>query len=314
MSFGGYGGPPPPPTFSAPPPAAPVNPLSTLSIVFGFVFAPVGAVLGHLALTQIKKRRERGRGRAVAGLTISYCVIVAAVVAVVVWAVLPGKSDAPATSGTSAAESDKSAKQLLLTGSELGELLGETFEPVPQDAVEGGIDDMAETSSSQAGAEPYDCIGPVVVAERSGYADADVRGFARQVWRGSDGVVRKVDEAVIELSTPEEAQAVFDEIKATWQRCDGQTVTYWGTEIPDAGHLTHKITDIRTEETTLAATVLFGRTKNAQTSPNARAVTVAGNYLVETEISFDDEESTAAANPETSGVDVAWAIADKIGA
>ncbi len=34
--------------------------LATLSIVFAFVFAPVGAVLGHLALSRIKHRQTAG--------------------------------------------------------------------------------------------------------------------------------------------------------------------------------------------------------------------------------------------------------------
>jgi hypothetical protein len=60
--------------------------LSTLSIVFAFVFAPVGAVLGHLALSQIKWGIQRGRDRALFGLTLSYVFILFAVVGLVLWA------------------------------------------------------------------------------------------------------------------------------------------------------------------------------------------------------------------------------------
>jgi hypothetical protein len=41
-----------------------MNTLATLSVIFAFVFAPVGAVMGHLALSQIKPFRQRGRDRA----------------------------------------------------------------------------------------------------------------------------------------------------------------------------------------------------------------------------------------------------------
>ena len=49
------------------PPPAPmvprdkVNVVATLSVVFAFVFAPVGAILGHLGVSQIRHTGERGR-------------------------------------------------------------------------------------------------------------------------------------------------------------------------------------------------------------------------------------------------------------
>lgn len=74
-----------------PPPAEPqgeVNTLATLSVVFAFVFAPVGALLGHLSLNQIKQRNQPGRKRAVLGLTLSYVIIVATIIALLVWFLL----------------------------------------------------------------------------------------------------------------------------------------------------------------------------------------------------------------------------------
>ena len=72
----------------APAPPGEVNTLATLSIVFAFVFAPVGVVLGHVALAQISRRGERGRDRALIGLTLSYVFILFAVVALIVWLIL----------------------------------------------------------------------------------------------------------------------------------------------------------------------------------------------------------------------------------
>jgi Domain of unknown function (DUF4190) len=74
----------------APPPGPPqgqAKTLATLSVVFAFVFAPVGAVLGHLALAEIKLGRQQGRDRALIGLTLSYVFILFAVVALLLWAV-----------------------------------------------------------------------------------------------------------------------------------------------------------------------------------------------------------------------------------
>ena len=47
-----------------PPPGRPsgeVNKFATLSIVFAFVFAPAGAALAHVALSQIKQRGQTSR-------------------------------------------------------------------------------------------------------------------------------------------------------------------------------------------------------------------------------------------------------------
>ena len=101
---GGYGGSPDPfgsepfgssPYGSQTPVRAPAPPgeastLATLSIVFAFVFAPVGVVLGHVALAQIKRRGERGRDRALIGLTLSYLFILFGIVALVVWLIIGG--------------------------------------------------------------------------------------------------------------------------------------------------------------------------------------------------------------------------------
>jgi Domain of unknown function (DUF4190) len=54
-------------------PAAPgTNIMAILSLIFAFVFAPVGIVLGHIAKKQIKQTGEQGDGLATAGLVLSY--------------------------------------------------------------------------------------------------------------------------------------------------------------------------------------------------------------------------------------------------
>jgi hypothetical protein len=105
---GGQGYPNVPPVYTGagrgtlpPSPQGEVNTLSTLSILFAVVFAPVGAVLGHLALHQIRDRGERGRERAIIGLTLSYVIIVAAIIALVIWLLSGNGSDAtPAVTST----------------------------------------------------------------------------------------------------------------------------------------------------------------------------------------------------------------------
>lgn len=69
-------GPPGPPPGGPPPQLPPAQPgynvLAILSLIFAFVFAPVGIVLGHIARRQIGRTGEQGNGLAVAGLILSY--------------------------------------------------------------------------------------------------------------------------------------------------------------------------------------------------------------------------------------------------
>jgi hypothetical protein len=84
-------------------PRSEVNTLATLSIVFAFVFAPAGAALGHVALYQVKQRGQRGRERAIVGLTLSYVIIVLAVIALLLWLVTANGSKSPSVPGSTTA-------------------------------------------------------------------------------------------------------------------------------------------------------------------------------------------------------------------
>lgn len=92
-----------PPT--APPPGVgsmpeEANTLATLSVVFAFVFAPAGAILGHLAIGQIARSGQRGRDRALAGITLSYFFITAATVSLVVWSTIGPEDSITASTST----------------------------------------------------------------------------------------------------------------------------------------------------------------------------------------------------------------------
>jgi hypothetical protein len=52
--------------------APPTNTLAILALVLAFVISPGGIILGHIALGQIKRTGEGGRGLALAGLIIGY--------------------------------------------------------------------------------------------------------------------------------------------------------------------------------------------------------------------------------------------------
>jgi hypothetical protein len=48
------------------------NVMSILSLVFAFVFPPLGIVFGHIAKKQIRRTGEGGSGFATAGLVLGY--------------------------------------------------------------------------------------------------------------------------------------------------------------------------------------------------------------------------------------------------
>src|SRR5271165_482722 len=99
-------GPPaePPEEFPEPagPPSPRVNTFATLSLVYAFVFAPAGAILGHLGLSQIRRTGQQGRERALLGLTLSYAFIALAVVGLVVWATFAATSSNQTATPTAA--------------------------------------------------------------------------------------------------------------------------------------------------------------------------------------------------------------------
>ncbi|WP_238280358.1 sensor domain-containing protein [Mycolicibacterium fortuitum] len=271
-------------------------------------------MLGHVALSQIKRLHQQGRDRAIIGLALSYFILLLLVVALVVWLVLARESNS-----SNVSVSKHSIKDFLLSGPELGELFDQSFDDLPRSSSSGGFDRMPDATNPNAGAQPVDCVSPVTPADRNAYRSAGVTEFASQVWPNRLGVldqrVLSVTEMLTTLPSVESAETLVEQLTQTWKRCEGQTVTFWGTRPPGAGYLTHKITDVRTEGPVLAATIRFGRTEAPQTTPQARAVMAKENFVIETEVAFYDDVNTTrdgTADPQTSGIALAKAIADKI--
>lgn len=70
-------------------PVGTTNTMAVLSLVFAFVFSILGVVFGHVALAQIRRTGEAGRGLAVAGLVIGYISVgIGVAIAIVYIAVL----------------------------------------------------------------------------------------------------------------------------------------------------------------------------------------------------------------------------------
>ena len=65
------------------PPPQPTNRLAIWSLVCAFVLPPLGVVLGHVALGQIKSSGQEGRGLAVAGLVCGYFMTAVTIIVIV---------------------------------------------------------------------------------------------------------------------------------------------------------------------------------------------------------------------------------------
>jgi len=68
-------------------PAGQTNTMAILSLVFAFVFSPLGIVFGHMARKQIRERGEQGEGLATAGLICGYIFTGLYVIACAFWIV-----------------------------------------------------------------------------------------------------------------------------------------------------------------------------------------------------------------------------------
>ena len=76
--------PPQAPAYNAAPAQAPMNVLSLVSFIGSFFISLVGIICGHIALGQIKKTGERGRGFALAGLIIGYVSIALTIIFIII--------------------------------------------------------------------------------------------------------------------------------------------------------------------------------------------------------------------------------------
>lgn len=250
MSDGGSGGPnepydsgwfhaspdPQPPIIWAPTPARPINAFATLSVVFAFLFAPVGAVFGHLGLSQIRRTGERGRQRALVGLTLSYAFILIAVAVLVIWTVVgmrPGKSSTVATSPPAATSSVRSVpEQPLVTAAQLPKLLL-SIDDVKH-AVNAPNLAKVEESAALIGSQGYTvtpsgCLSALFASTKEAYQHSLVRGiFSRAITgEGQDGM-GVLNETISTFENSSAATSFVSKLTGDWRGCAGKSVTVAG--------------------------------------------------------------------------------------
>ncbi|OHV04021.1 hypothetical protein BKN37_12140 [Mycobacterium talmoniae] len=245
------------------------------------------------------------------------------VLGVVIWLVAPSKSHHSSTHASPGPHANAgptvtgdAVKKVLLNGTELSKMLGQPFAGTLLDEQQyGGLEAMGKPSTA---ASP-DCFGVVVLASRSVYESAGVQSYAAVAWgqgtpdnpafmNAVNYRVIYVNEAVVALDSAADAAALFAKFSEQWKHCDGQRVSEPAAG-PGGENTDWRINDVRVTDSVLAATAHMG-----DAGPYARAIGVQGNCLVEVSMPFNNapEEKTGTADINTSGIDVARAMMDKV--
>ena len=175
----------------------------------------------------------------------------------------------------------------------------------------GGADKLY--SQLPAGA----CLGVTAMLQKSVYESADVQDVASESWwnNGDPAQVISVIEGVVALPTAAQAEALFAKFSEQWQQCNATTTTEQNGPIST----TNAIGDIRVTKTVVAATNTATSTlpnmPALRPTPQARAIGVRLNCLVEVQVVFFGDRRSSdpgSANPETSAIDIAHAMMDKV--
>ncbi|WP_343708505.1 sensor domain-containing protein [Mycobacterium sp.] len=204
-------------------------------------------------------------------------------------------------------------KQVLLDGRALSTMLGQPF--VARAPAEFGGADILDQRAAPP--ESADCLEVTAMLQKSVYGPADAQTVASVSWwnDGDPAQVISVMEGVVTLPSAADARALFATFPDQWQRCTGRTLTEQTGPIST----TTVIGDVRTLDSVVAvtntATATLPNMPALQPTPQARAVGVRLNCIVEVEMVFFGDRRPSdpgSANPDTSAVDVAQAMMEKV--
>lgn len=308
--------PSPPPLLQgqAPQPPEHMNTLATLSVVFAFLLAPVGAVLGHFALRDIRRRGDRGRNRALVGLTLSYAFTLIIVVAVVLWTTLgddhgaqstahsAGSAPAGAPKPTSAAPPEPSVtaaglQALVLTGEDVAALIkAPGMYPIKT---------WTQTHELQPGDsfDPPECTDAVFNGLTTAYRDSGYRAiYGVDLGQHTGGFPHGVSEFVSTFDNAAAAKSFVTSVVNHIGGCAGKQLTYSHAGI--AGVYTigqpvqaGPVTSIRS---TLGTVHDNGRSTDVgkQNTSALRAVAAKANVVVDVDVIGRDlgDDATAIAS------------------
>ncbi|MUL85856.1 MULTISPECIES: sensor domain-containing protein [unclassified Mycolicibacterium] len=296
-----YAGPPIVP--AGPPPSPPrdeANTFATLSVVFAFLFAPAGAVLGHLGLSQIKRTRQRGRDRALVGLSLSYTLIVVAVAALVIWAVIPSSSSTTTTEAKTTATpthspvttttttttpeppplplvTEAQLPGLLLNLDDAVRILGLNTGYVPYDVTV--LSNVADVTSTPPECLPALYSGIPDIYANSGHTATHDRSFSNLDVKTMFALGILDERATLYADAPAASRQVAA-IEKVWQGCLGTVTqtTAAGPTVYDVGAVTRSATN--PSIILLSSTVLDGP-KLMMGGASTRAIAAKSNVVVD---------------------------------
>ncbi|OBG28016.1 sensor domain-containing protein [Mycobacterium sp. 852002-51057_SCH5723018] len=206
----------------------------------------------------------------------------------------------------------QTVRQVLLDGAALSRMLNQPF-------VSRKPGDFGGAEKLYTSLPPGDCLGVTAMLQKSVYQDADVRDLASESWwnNGEPAQVISVIEGVVALPSAAQAQALFAKFAQQWDRCSGMTTTEQSGPIST----TNAISDVRVANSTVAATntatSVLPNMPALRPTPQARAIGVQLNCLIEVQVVFFGERRSSdpgSADVNTSAVDVAHAMMDKVNA
>jgi eukaryotic-like serine/threonine-protein kinase len=303
-----YESPPPEPLpFPAPPPP-PVNTLATLSLVFAFVFAPVGAILGHLGLAQIRRTGELGRDRAVVGLALSYAFITLTVAALLAWGTLAAttsnRTAAPATTTTAGPPPPTVAPddiRTLLPGVDaLKNLTGD------QNLEAGPTWDHPGQSDRGGSIDRTECWGSIAPGAPDAYTVNAIDGYQAQEFTDTRSFLKSIQviQAAAAFRDPPAAQAQLAKLLAGWRQCGGTTVN---VTIPGAQALPFSLSAPADAGNGITTMDLVPKGLQVR---SARAIAAKANIVIDLYLSY--KGTTESDGPRQSAVSIANYILGKI--
>ncbi|WP_197694105.1 sensor domain-containing protein [Mycobacterium sp. 852002-40037_SCH5390672] len=196
--------------------------MATLSVVFAFVFAPVGAVLGHLGLRQIRRTGQRGRDRALVGTVLSYAVIIVLVGVLVVWVARPDSTPvhnaAPSAPPPPATVAPSDVPGLMPSLNDVKSITGD------QTLVLGGV-----LHKPQLGDETLDraeCRGALDVGVPDLYPSTALLGFYMPTYVSMGDAFNAISVApgVGAFQDEAAAQKQLTKFLSVWRQCNGASV------------------------------------------------------------------------------------------
>jgi eukaryotic-like serine/threonine-protein kinase len=223
---------PPPP----PPQDPPVNTFATLSLLFAFVFAPVGAILGHLGLAQIRRTGELGRDRALLGLSLSYALITLTVVALIGWATLstlnvyrsnraaPATTADPVTTSAPPPGPTVAPEDLTRLLPKLDALKSLTND---QNLEAGETSDHPTRNDKDATIDRPQCWGSVVPGAPEAYTVPAIQRYRSEQFSDTQTLLKSIQlsQVVIAFRDAPTAQAQATQLVDGWRECGGVPVT-----------------------------------------------------------------------------------------